>query len=95
MRPARALVPASVVALLLVTAAGGQVAAAWDRLSQDERRNAAVFAGNYGEAGAIETYGAPGHHCHQRTQRVLAVGPGRPDGRRADRLEHAARAPDD
>ncbi len=36
-----------------------QVATAWDRLSPDERASAAVFTGNYGEAGAIELYGRP------------------------------------
>ncbi|MEZ5294094.1 MAG: glycosyltransferase family 39 protein [Vicinamibacterales bacterium] len=36
----------------------GQVAAAWDRLTPEERRSAAVLTGNYGEAGAIETLGA-------------------------------------
>jgi 4-amino-4-deoxy-L-arabinose transferase-like glycosyltransferase len=31
-----------------------QIAAAWDRLTSDERTTAAVVTGNYGEAGAIE-----------------------------------------
>lgn len=35
----------------------GQVGAAWDRLTPEERRVAAVFTENYGEAGAIETLG--------------------------------------
>jgi hypothetical protein len=34
-----------------------QVAAAWDRLTPAEREHAAVFTGNYGEAGAIELLG--------------------------------------
>jgi hypothetical protein len=35
----------------------GAVAAAWDGLSADERADAAVLTGNYGEAGAIEHLG--------------------------------------
>jgi len=34
-----------------------QIAAAWDRLTPEERSKAAVFVGNYGEAGAIELLG--------------------------------------
>ncbi len=34
------------------------VAAAWDDIAPDERGRAVIFAGNYGEAGAIERYGA-------------------------------------
>jgi hypothetical protein len=34
-----------------------QVAAAWQRLTPGERQTAAVFTGNYGEAGAIELLG--------------------------------------
>jgi hypothetical protein len=34
-----------------------QIAAAWDRLTPEERSKAAVFVGNYGEAGAIEHLG--------------------------------------
>jgi 4-amino-4-deoxy-L-arabinose transferase-like glycosyltransferase len=34
-----------------------QVAAAWDRLAPAERSSAAILAGNYGEAGAIELLG--------------------------------------
>ncbi len=35
-----------------------QVAAAWDQLTLAERASAAIFTGNYGEAGAIERLGA-------------------------------------
>jgi hypothetical protein len=35
-----------------------QVATAWDRLPEHERRHAAVLTSNYGEAGAIERLGA-------------------------------------
>jgi hypothetical protein len=34
-----------------------QIGAAWDRLTPQERQVAAVFIGNYGDAGAIERLG--------------------------------------
>lgn len=37
----------------------GQVAAVYDALPVDERANAVVLTDNYGEAGAIDTYGGP------------------------------------
>jgi hypothetical protein len=35
-----------------------KVAAVWKSLPQDERTNAAIFTGNYGEAGAVDFFGA-------------------------------------
>jgi hypothetical protein len=39
----------------------GQVAAAYQQLTPSEQANAAIVAGNYGEAGAIDLYGPALH----------------------------------
>ena len=44
------------------------VATAWERIPPDQRSSATIFAGNYGEAGALRPLRACRTACHRRTR---------------------------